>query len=295
MTTNSNILLGSHMSASGGMPKAVERGESIGCTAMQVFVKGNTRWKFPALKPADAELFRVNMAKSGIRSCIAHAIYLVNCASNNPELQQKSTDDLADELERCDALCITGLVLHPGAHGGDGLEAGTERIVAALNSVFAASPNGNCRILLETTAGQGTSIGGRFEHIAEIMSRIENKHRIGVCLDTCHIFSAGYEIRTPEGYDETWKEFDRVIGLKNLFAIHLNDSKKPFGSHLDRHEHIGKGEIGLEAFRMIMNDPRLAAIPKVLETPKDESTMVEDVENMSVLKSLVAAPGAKKR
>ncbi|MBX7246844.1 MAG: deoxyribonuclease IV [Candidatus Sumerlaeaceae bacterium] len=280
------ILLGSHMSTAGGVPKAVDRGESIGCTAMQIFVKGNTRWAFPPLKPEDAKLFRERMKNSPIKSCIAHTIYLVNLGSANPELRQKSIDDMVDELTRCDALGVTGLVMHPGAHGGDGPDAGIARIASALDEIFAATPKGECQILLETTAGQGTAIGAQFEEIAAIIKQTKARKRLGVCLDTCHVFSAGYELRTKDGYEKTWSDFDRIIGLDQLKAIHVNDSKKPFASRKDRHEHIGKGEIGLEAFRMLMNDRNLRGIPMVLETDKGDD-MAEDVENMAVLRSLI--------
>jgi deoxyribonuclease IV len=254
---NSEPLLGSHVSSGGGFVRALERAESINCLAMQVFVKGNTRWEWPALKPDDVREYRRLLPRSSVRSVVAHAIYLVNLCATNPVFLQKSLADIAEELERCDALGIPGLVMHPGAHCGAGLEAGIEQVAAGLNAIFAQSPRGRCRVLLETTAGQGSALGGRFEHIAEIIARIKRKRRIGVCLDTCHVFTAGYDIRDATAYAAAWSEFDRVIGREHLFAIHLNDSKKPLGSHLDRHEHIGKGLIGLEAFRLLMNDMTL--------------------------------------
>lgn len=280
-------ILGSHCSTAGGCAMAIERAGQIGAEALQIFVKGNTRWAWPPLKPEDAKAFRERLRTSGIRSCIAHAIYLVNLASTNAGFVKKSIEDMIDELQRCDQLGIDGLVMHPGAHMGAGLEVGIEQIAAGLNAIIAATPKVKCRVLLETTAGQGSAIGGSFEHIAQIMKRVSRKSRLGVCLDTCHVFASGYEIRYKKSYEAMWKDFDRIIGLKNLFAIHLNDSKKPFGSHKDRHEHIGKGEIGLDAFRLIMNDKRLRDIPMVLETEKDPEGKL-DVENLRVLRSLIA-------
>lgn len=268
------------------MAKAFERGESAGCTAMQVFVKGNTRWQFPPLKPDDVEKFRSYAQSSPVRSVIAHAIYLVNLASENPEFIRKSVDDLVDELTRCDALGIGGLVLHPGAHCGAGLDEGIARIVARLDEIFEATADGKCQILLETTAGQGSCVGDRLEHLARIISGVRRQERLGVCVDTCHVFSAGYAIHTAEGYDSFWKEFEEVVGLDRLKALHLNDSKKPFASKLDRHEHIGQGELGLEVFRRLVNDPRLRGVPMVLETDKSPD-LHEDRENLALLRSLV--------
>jgi deoxyribonuclease-4 len=282
-----DLLLGAHMSTAGGMSMAVDRGESIGCTAIQVFVKGNTRWQWPALKPDDVKKFRAGMRRKNIRSVVAHAIYLVNLASVNPEFIRKSIDDMIDELNRCDELGIPALVMHPGAHCGSGCEAGLAAVIRGINQVFDASPKGKARILLETTAGQGSCLGHQFVELKEIINGVERKDRIGVCIDTCHVFAAGFDLRTREGYNAMWKDFDSIIGRKMLMAIHLNDSKLPCGSRRDRHEHIGKGQLGLEPFRFIMNDPKLRKIPKVLETDKNLE-MREDKENMAVLRSLVA-------
>lgn len=281
-----DILLGAHMSTAGGMPRAIERGESIGCTAIQVFVKGNTRWQWPALKPEDVKKFREGLERKKVRSVIAHAIYLVNLCSDKPEFLRKSIDDMIDEVNRCDELGIPGVVMHPGAHCGAGCEAGIELVARGLNEVFASTPNGKARVLLETTAGQGSCLGNQFQELAAIIDRVENKERLGVCLDTCHVFAAGFDLRTQDGYESMWAEFDLIIGRKWLMAIHLNDSKQPLGSRKDRHEHIGKGQLGLEPFRFIMNDSKLNKIPKVLETDKDDE-MTEDKENMATLRSLV--------
>lgn len=279
-------LLGSHMSTRGGMAKAIERGESIGCTAIQVFVKGNTRWQFPPLKADDVSAFREGLQRGNVRSVIAHAIYLVNLCSDKPEFVLKSIDDLVDELTRCEQLGITGLVMHPGAHCGAGCESGIDAVAEGLNKVFEATSDLKAEILLETTAGQGSCLGHQFSEIAEIIHRVERKDRLGVCLDTCHVFAAGNDIRTREGYEKMWSDFDALIGREWLSAIHLNDSKNPCGSRKDRHDHIGKGHVGLEAFRFLMNDPTLRDIPMVLETEKDDD-MTEDKENMALLRSLI--------
>ncbi len=274
------------MSVAGGMAKAIERGESIGCTAIQVFVKSNTRWSSPPHKDEDIAAFREGMKRGNIKSVIAHAIYLANLASNNPEFVRKSIDDLVDELSRCEALGIPGLVLHPGAHCGGGEEAGLAAIVAGLDEVFEKTDGFAAQILLETTAGQGSCLGWQFGEIGHIIERVRQPERVGVCLDTCHVFAAGYDIRSREGYDAMWADFDASIGKQHLKAIHINDSKQPCGSRKDRHHHIGQGEIGLEAFRFLMNDESLRSVPMVLETEKD-TAMSEDVENMRVLRSLV--------
>lgn len=279
-------LLGAHMSTRGGIARAVERGESIGCTAIQVFVKGNTRWQSPPLKPEDVKGFREGMERGNVRCAIAHAIYLVNLCSDKPEFVQKSIDDLVDELTRCEQLGITGLVMHPGAHCGAGCEAGIAAVAEGLNKVFAATAELKAEIFLETTAGQGSCLGHQFSEIAEIIHLVERKDRLGVCLDTCHVFAAGMDIRTREGYDRMWSDFDALLGREWLSAIHLNDSKNPVGSRKDRHEHIGKGHLGLEPFRHLMNDPNLRDIPMVLETEKDDE-MTEDKENLATLRGLV--------
>lgn len=279
-------LLGSHMSTAGGMGKSIERGESIGCTAIQVFVKGNTRWQFPPLKEADIQAFRNGLERGKVRSVIAHSIYLVNLASNKPDILQKSIDDMVEELTRCEVLGIPGVVMHPGSHVGQGEEVGLNAIVAALDVIFDQTADMKAQVLLETTAGQGTNLGAKFEHLAHIIANVKHPHRLGVCLDTCHVFAAGYDFRTAADYKRLWAEFDTIIGRDRLKAIHLNDSKFECGSRKDRHEHIGKGHIGLDGFRLLMNDKSLVSVPMVLETEKDDQ-MTEDVENMKVLRDLV--------
>jgi len=223
---------------------------------------------------------------------VAHDSYLINMCSGNPVLWKRSVDAMAEEMERCDALGIPALVAHPGAHGGDGEEAGLERLVRALDLLAERLPHARVRILLETTAGQGTALGHRFEHLRHVLERVRRPERVGVCLDTCHVFAAGYDLRTAAAYAQTLAEFDRVVGLARLGAVHLNDSKKDLGSRVDRHEHIGKGCLGLEAFRCLLNDPRLRGLPMVLETPKGDD-LREDVENLERLRALL--PGAPAR
>jgi len=286
VSSSAEPLLGAHMSTKGGMSAALERGESIGCTAIQVFVKGNTRWQFPPLKPDDVARFRDGLQRGQIRSVIAHAIYLVNLCSDKPEFVVKSIDDLVDELSRCEQLGIPGLVMHPGAHCGAGCDAGIEAVAKGLNTVFERTADLKAQVLLETTAGQGSCLGHQFSDIAEIIHRVERKDRLGVCLDTCHVFAAGFDIRTREGYESMWRDFDTVIGREWLSAIHLNDSKNPLGSRKDRHDHIGKGQMGIEPFRFLMNDGSLRDIPMVLETEKDDE-MTEDKENLATLRGLI--------
>lgn len=280
------LLLGSHVSTGGGLVRALERAEQIQCLSMQVFVKGNTRWQWPAIKPAEASEFRKRFSESPVKACIAHSIYLVNLSATNAELARKSVTDMVDEVDRCEMYGIPGIVMHPGAHCGAGVEAGIEKIAAGLNLIIEQTPNAACRILLESTAGQGTGIGSEFVHLAEIIKRVERKERVGVCVDTCHLFAAGHELRTREGYDSVWKAFEREIGFDQLFAVHLNDSKKGLGSRVDRHEHIGQGELGLDAFRMLLNDERFRGIPMVLETEKDPD-MEHDKRNLRVLRGLI--------
>ena len=281
------LLLGSHVSAAGGFVKAMDRAEELGCGAMQVFVKWNTRWAAPAIGPDEAREFKRRLRVSPcVRACIAHAIYLVNLATADPELRAKSIADMAEELARCDALGIGALVLHPGSHGGDGVDAGIARVASALDEIAAATARGKCRILLETTAGAGNGLGASLEELAAIISAARRaRRRLGVCADTAHLFAAGYDLRTRRSSLAVWRQLDRVIGFRLLGAVHLNDSKAALGSHRDRHEHIGRGLLGAEAFRFLVNDPRFRGIPMVLETEKDPE-MENDRENLRVLREM---------
>ncbi|HEX7574020.1 MAG TPA: deoxyribonuclease IV [Bacteroidota bacterium] len=282
-----NILLGSHMSISGGMYRAFERAALAGCTTMQVFTKNNNRWEARPYTPGDIEQYRLAAASSPVAPVLAHAAYLINLCAVDGDVLKKSRVALRDELERCEALGILGLILHPGSHVGAGENEGIKRIAESLNLAHAYTPKYRTRSILETTAGQGSAIGYRFEQLAGIIDLIDEKDRMSVCFDTCHAFAAGYDISTEGGWNETIGAFDDVIGLRRMSAIHVNDSRKELGSRVDRHDHIGKGRIGLAGFRMLMNDPRLENVPKILETEKSDD-MHEDIENMNVLRSLIS-------
>jgi deoxyribonuclease IV len=286
MNSKSEVLLGSHMSIAGGVHKSIERGESLGCTAIQIFTKNNNQWTGKPLSEEEIAKYHEAGKSSGIQKVIAHTCYLINLSAPNEITHQKSLAALGDELDRAEKLHLDGLVLHPGAHLGEGQEKGIHKIAESINRVFEESSTGKTLLLLETTAGQGTGIGHRFEQLAEIIEKIENKDRLGVCLDTCHLYAAGYDISTASGYQKVFREFDKMIGLKRVKAIHLNDSRKPLGSRVDRHEHIGKGTLGLEAFRLVMNDRKFSEVPKILETKKDKE-MSEDRMNLKVLRGLV--------
>ena len=281
------LRLGAHESIAGGMYKAFDRAQSVDCDALQIFVKPNRAWAVKPLTKKDIDLFRAKAVDTDVQPVVGHASYLLNLGTPDDILWKKSIDTLIVELERCEALGIPYLVLHPGSHVGTGEEAGLARVAQALGEVHAGTPGLHARTLLETTAGQGSSLGYRFEHLAWLMDNAPDGERLGVCLDTCHVFAAGYELRTPGGYAATMGEFDRVVGLEQLKAVHLNDSKGDLGSRKDRHNHIGKGYIGLEGFRHILNDARLAGLPALLETPKSDD-LHEDRENLGVLRALVA-------
>lgn len=280
--------LGAHESIAGGLHRAFDRAQSVGCESVQIFVKSNRSWAVRPLAEKDIARFKAKAVESGIHPVVAHTSYLLNLGTPDDVLWERSRDTLIVELERCEALEIPYLVLHPGSHVGTGEEAGLARVARALGEVHAATPGFSTQVLLETTAGQGTNLGYRFEHLAWLLENTVQGGRMGVCLDTCHVFAAGYELRTPEGYAATMEAFDRIIGLARLKAVHLNDSKYDLGARKDRHEHIGKGSIGLAGFRHVVNDPRLAGLPGLLETPKSED-LHEDRENLAVLRSLCDA------
>ncbi len=278
--------LGAHESIGGGLHKAFDRAQSVGCETLQIFVKSNRSWAVKPLTEEDIERFKAKAEETDIQPVVGHTSYLLNLGTPNDTLWKRSRDTLIIELERCEALGVPYLVLHPGSHVGTGEEAGLARVAQALGEVHAATPGFRAQILLEATAGQGTNLGYRFEHLGWLLEHTPTGERMGICLDTCHIFAAGYELRTPEGYAATMEAFDRIVGLQRLLALHLNDSKGGLGSRKDRHEHIGKGHIGLEGFRHVLNDSRLANLPGLLETPKSDD-LHEDRENLVVLRSLV--------
>ena len=282
----SEVLLGAHMSIGGGAHMAIERACSIQCTAMQIFVKNNMQWFARPLRSEEITAFLKHQQRHEIQSAFAHANYLINLAATNPQFHFNSMRALGEELIRADQFRLPFLVMHPGAHLGAGEEAGLNAIVSSIDQVLAAIPKVKTRIALETTAGQGSCLGHTFEHIAYILTNVQESERLCVCLDTAHVFAAGYNIGSEAWVKKMFREFDRIVGLKHLAAIHLNDSKSARGSRVDRHENIGKGQIGLDAFRFIMRDRRFRKIPKVLETPKGKD-LREDVENLKTLRGLL--------
>ena len=279
-------LLGAHMSISGGVHTAVERGMSIGCRTMQIFVKNNTQWRVSPLTDEQILTYKNLLMKSTIAPVIVHSTYLINMAAIDNDMLRKSRELLVAELERCERLDIPYYNLHPGNHLGAGESDGIQKIAESINLMHNQVPFHTTKTVLETTAGQGTSIGHRFEHLRTIIDLVEQQDRMAVCVDTCHIYAAGYDMRSEREYESTWREFESVIGLARLAAFHMNDSKRECGSRVDRHEHIGKGKIGLKGFRLLMNDPRFEHLPKILETPKGKD-MKEDVINMKTLRRLM--------
>lgn len=262
------------MSIAGGVDRAIDRARAARCTTLQIFVKNNMQWFAKPLPPAEIANFERRRAEAGIDPIFSHAGYLINLGATHAGTFGKSLRSLADELRRAEALRLSCVVMHPGSHLGRGEEAGMRQIARAIDQVFAEvgwhrRANGKRpRLALEVTAGQGSNLGYRFEHLARIVELVRQPDRLAVCLDTCHLFAAGYDIRNAKGYAATMRELDRRIGIDRVLAIHLNDSKTPLGSRVDRHDHIGKGHIGSGAFRLVLNDPRFRRVPKVLETPK---------------------------
>jgi deoxyribonuclease-4 len=278
--------LGAHMSIAGGIHLAPERGVQAGCGVIQIFTQNANQWRGKTVPDADALLFRKNWQESGLHEIVSHDIYLINLAAPPGEVRDKSLAGFREEMERCARLGIGKIVMHPGAHTGAGEETGLGRISAAFDELFAAVPAFTGKVLLETTAGQGSNVGYRFEQLKAIIDSSDYSNRFAVCLDTCHIFAAGYDITSAEGYHRTFAEFDRIIGLDRLQAFHVNDSKKGLNSRVDRHEHIGQGALGLAPFRFLMNDPRFVKVPKFLETPKGDNDEMDAV-NLKLLRGLV--------
>ena len=287
--------LGAHLSIAGGLPRAVDRAEASGCQALQIFTKSAGQWRAREIPPEEIALFRRRVRQTKIRPVVAHNSYLINVAAADPVLRRKSIDALRDELDRAESLGLDALVMHPGSYTSGTESAGLKLIADALAEILESRPDIKTRILLEHTAGQGTNLGHRFEHLAEIIDRLGGSRRVGVCLDTCHLLTAGYDICSEPGYDETFRQFARIVGLSRLRAFHLNDSKKPCGSRVDRHEHIGQGCLGLAPFRRILNDPRFAKLPMLLETPKVDTPQTRrrsdidplDRMNLQTLRRLV--------
>lgn len=287
--------LGAHLSIQGGLPRAVDRAVASRCEALQIFTKSAGQWRARPLPGAEIAAFREKVRATGIHPVVAHNSYLINIAAASPVLREQSIAALGEELDRAEALGLDGLVMHPGSYT-IGTEADGLRLIAeGIARLFEERPHGRTRILLEHTAGQGTNLGHRFEHLASIIERLDGSPRVGVCLDTCHLLTAGYDLCSDEGYRATFREFSRTVGLDRIAVFHLNDSKKPCGSRVDRHEHIGKGCLGLEPFRRLLNDRRFARHAMLLETPKLETPASRrrsdvdpwDARNLRVLRGLI--------
>ncbi len=278
-------LIGAHTSTAGGVAASIPRALQVGFTAAQIFVKSNQQWSAAPFKPEEIQSFLKARDQSDL-FVFGHAGYLINLAGSKPENIEKSINSLEHELLRANALQLPFLVMHPGSHGDDGEEIGLQRIVEGINEVVKKTPQVKTRLALENTAASGFHLGGKFEHLKWVIDHVERPERLGVCLDTAHLFEAGFPIHEKTGYDLTFKQFEKIIGLEWLLAFHVNDSKTPLGSRVDRHDHLGKGKIGPDCFRWLMNDSRWTTIPMVLETPKEEE-MKEDIENIAFLKSLI--------
>lgn len=279
------MFLGAHMSVAGGVHTAFARAEAVKCTALQIFVKNASQWNAKALAQDEIERFAGERRRTGIERIVAHGSYLINLASPSEALWTRSIDALVDELERSEALGLEGVVTHPGAHMGSGEDVGLARIARAIDVVLERTRGFRCRLLLETTAGTGSTLGHRFEHLHRMRESLAAPERVGTCFDTCHAFCAGYDLRTAESVRATLDHFDEVCGIATLGAVHLNDSLKPFESRRDRHAHIGVGTIGSTGFAAFVRDPRLRDVLMVLETPKGDS-LLEDARNLIVLRAL---------
>lgn len=261
------LLIGAHTSAAGGAWNALLEGQEIGATTIQLFTTNQKRWDSKPFEPEALKKWAETLKETGIRQVMSHDSYLINLGAPDPEVLSKSRTAFRAEVERCKALDLAFLNFHPGAALKQGVEPCLDRICDSLLEVEPLVQKGNLRLLLEATAGQGSTVGATFEELAYILNKVKNRIPIGICIDTAHIFVAGYDIRTPETFDHTWKEFDRIIGLEHLYALHVNDSKKGLGTRVDRHAFLGEGEIGIECFKLLMRDPRTREIPKYLETP----------------------------
>ncbi len=277
--------LGAHESVAGGLHFAFDHIKTVGGDALQIFTRNQRQWNPKPLSEEEQQLFAAAWEKQPSLPVASHASYLINLASAKPDLIKKSIAAFVEELKRCELLNIPFVVMHPGSHGGDGVETGIQRFTANLDTALELADS-DVILLLETTAGQGTGLGSRFEELAAIINNSQHSDKLGVCVDTCHIFAAGYDIRSEESYRETMDTFDRLVGIERIKFFHLNDSKKGLGSRVDRHEHIGQGEIGIEGFRQLLNDPRFAKHPMTLETPKGKE-LKEDRMNLQTLRSLL--------
>jgi deoxyribonuclease-4 len=288
--------LGAHMSIAGGLHLALERGHALGCFAVQIFLKNQRQWAARALGGDEIRAFHGARRATAIAAVFAHASYLINLASPAPEAWARAVDALTDELERAEALGLMCVAIHPGSHLGAGVESGLARVAAAVREAVHRTPGYRVRIALENTAGGGGTLGRTFGELRALLDRADRADRVGVCLDTCHLFAAGYDLRKPVGYAATMAECAATIGVERVLAFHLNDARAPLGSGLDRHEHIGRGRLGLPPFRLLLNDRRFHRVPKVLETPKDPEPTA-DLRNLAVLRRLrvVSAPRSRPR
>lgn len=287
-------LLGAHVSSKGGLPTIFERARAIDASALALFTKNSNQWNAKPLTDEDCAAFAEARKTWGPGPMVAHASYLINLATTNEVFYEKSIAAMVDELQRAEKLGVWAVVLHPGAHLGSGIDAGIDQIARSLDRIHALIPDCPVLTLLETAAGQGSCLGCTFEELGRMIRLVDDPARVGVCVDTCHVFAAGYDIRKRDAYETMIDEAERHVGVHRIGAIHLNDSKKGLGSRVDRHEHIGDGEIGLDAFGHVLNDARLAGIPKVLETPKPEENL-SDIRNLTKLRKLLVPPTVKKR
>ena len=287
---------GAHMSVAGGLPNAIERALLHRCDALQIFTKNANQWRGRVVPVEETAEFRLRAQAAAFARAVSHASYLINLAAPAGPLRDRSIDAMGDELDRAASLDLQGVVLHPGAYGSGTRAGGLTLVAEALLDLVRTRRHGKTMILLEQTAGQGTSLGSTFEDLAEIIERTRGHERIGICLDTCHLLAAGYDLTSAEGYADAFAQFERLIGFRRLHVLHVNDSKKPLGSRVDRHTHIGEGHLGLDAFRRLVNDPRLHHVPMLLETPKEDRggrTQVVldpfDEKNLATLRGLVEA------
>jgi deoxyribonuclease-4 len=288
--------LGAHMSVAGGLPRAVDRAVAHGCEALQIFAKNASQWRGRSIPDDEIREFRARVRRARLAPVVSHASYLINLATPHRNLRGQSMAAMADELDRADALGLFGVVLHPGCYTDGERDRGLTLVAEAID-ILLARRRGSATVILEQTAGQGTSLGASFEEIRTIIDRSRMKKRLRVCLDTCHLIAAGYDIASPTGYAETFERFDRIVGLDRLSVFHLNDSKKPLGSRVDRHTHIGEGAVGLEGFQRLVNDRRFAGLPMLLETPKssrNSPTAIAvdplDQKNLATLRGLIVRP-----
>ncbi len=280
--------LGAHMFITGGIHKAIEHGEELGCESIQIFTKSNRSWKAKELTDEAINAFSIKSSESNISPIFAHNTYLINLCATDKIKFDNSYNGMLLEIERAEKLELSYTVLHPGSHLGAGEEKGLKIIAETLRQLFLETEGYKVKVLLETMAGQGTNLGYKFEHLATLINLIDYPDRTGTCFDTSHTFAAGYDFRTEKGYEEVISSYDSIVGLNNLLVFHLNDSLKECGSRVDRHEHIGKGYIGTEGFKHLLNDKRFKSIPGVLETPKGKD-YAEDKKNLKILRNLIDA------